>query len=380
MDAVEHARSVRRGLFHGCRRVMGTTKRLLRSPKAWSVAAILVIVLLIVYYALMEHFAPITSDAYVQTYVVQIAPQLAGEVIEVNVSDDTFVKAGQLLFALDPRPYQYRVNQLNAALVLTKHQVEQLENLRDAAAAGVAAAQAELSNAQWHLKEQTRLLPSGASSKEEVEDARARVKAREANLNFKNAELAKTANQISAKIDGVHASIKRTEAELAEARYDLERTQVTAPFDGRVTNLQLTRGFFLKEGDPVMTLVDQNRRWLVANFRENSLGVMRVGMAAEFNIAMYPSQVFATRIESLGWGVEQGQGKPSGLLPAVETPTYWVKLPQRFPVRLTLPARSDLTWRVGSSVTVAVYTGRSPILESLSALWLRIGSYLHYLL
>ena len=351
------------------------------SPSIWMLVVVLLVVILIVYYALMEHFAPISSDAYVQSYVVQIAPQVGGQVSAVKVTDNHFVKQGALLFALDPRPYQYRVDQLEAALVLAKHQVDQLENLRQVAQAHVESAKADLANAQWHVDERKKLLQTGNASRETVQDALDRVDNTKASLNLTQAELAKIENQIAAQIVGEHALIKRAQAELAQARYDLEQTQVRAPFDGYVTNLQLTPGFFIEKGRPAMSLVDDSQRWLVANLRENSLALVQSGLEAEFTIAMYPGEVFPTRVESLAWGVYEGQGEPSGLLPAIDPPANWVRVAQRFPVRLKIPSNQvGVTWRVGSSVTVVIYTRRIMLVDSLSALWLRIGSYLNYLL
>ena len=206
------------------------------------------------------------------------------------------------------------------------------------------------------------------------------MNAKRALVHKAEADLARARQALELRIDGDYAIIKEAESDLALAKYYLSQTTVYAPIDGYITNLQLILGSYVKVGEAVITLVDANNWWIIANFQENSLERIRPGQSAELSIATYPGKIFKGKVESIYWGVSTGQGIPSGDLPDVQNPGNWVKLAQRFPVRLTL-LNLDSTYplRIGGSVSVAVFTGKGLILNSLAKLWLRIGSYVNYI-
>jgi len=143
---------------------------------------------------------------------------------------------------------------------------------------------------------------------------------------------------------------------LAYAEYNLIQTTVYAPSDGYITNLQLVNGAYIDVGDAVLTFVDDESWWVVANFRENSIGRIRTGQSAEISIAMYPGKIFKAVVENADWGVSAGQGIPSGDLPDVENPENWFNLSQRFPVRIKITNLdeeiSTSGWRYGKRRSV----------------------------
>jgi len=130
----------------------------------------------------------------------------------------------------------------------------------------------------------------------------------------------------------------------------------------------------------VQTFVDDESWWVVANFRENSIGRIRTGQSAEISIAMYPGKIFKAVVENADWGVSAGQGIPSGDLPDVENPENWFNLSQRFPVRLKIANLDEEKYqlRVGGTVSVAVFTDGGFVLNSLASFWLHIGSIVDY--
>ncbi|NJM36342.1 MAG: HlyD family efflux transporter periplasmic adaptor subunit [Rhodomicrobium sp.] len=127
------------------------------------------------------------------------------------------------------------------------------------------------------------------------------------------ADYEKAKQALEYKIDGDYAIIKEVEAALATAEYNLTQTTFYAPTDGYITNLQLTAGSYIKTGDPVLTFVDDDSWWVVANFRENSVGQIKAGQEAEVSLALYPGTIFKAVVESTDWGVSTGQGVPSGV-------------------------------------------------------------------
>ncbi len=355
-------------------------KKITFSAKFWVVTIISVIILLIFYYVLLDRYTPYTSDAYIQAYVLQVAPQVDGQVVEVYVTNNDFVQEGDKLFSLDPRPYQYQVEQLRAKLVQTRQNIDELKSDIRAAEQAVKASEA---NYGYSTKRYNDLLPLAEKNyiaKLELDQANDQMNADKAALLQSRADYEKAKQALEYTIDGDYAIIKEAEADLATAEYNLTQTTYYAPADGIVTNLQLVKGSYIDVGTAVMTFVDTENWWVVANFRENSVGQIRPGQDAEVSIALYPGTIFNAVVESTDWGVSAGQGMPSGELPDVEDPDNWVQLAQRFPVRLRITDLDPDVYhlRIGGSVSVAIFTGDSIILNPLAKLWLRIGSIVDF--
>jgi multidrug resistance efflux pump len=351
------------------------------SAKFWVYFIISLIVLLICYYILMDMYTPYTSDAYIQAYVLQVAPQVDGQVVSVEVKNNDYVHKGEKLFSLDPRPYEYQVQQLRAKLVQTRQNIDELKSDIKAAEQVVKQSQADYSYATKRYNDLLPLAKKNYIAKLQLDQATEQVSAKKAALSQSQADYEKAKQALEYKVDGDYAVIKEVEANLALAEYDLSQTTFYATSDGYVTNLQLIVGSYIKTGDAVLTLVDDDQWWVVANFRENSVGRIREGQSAEVSISLYPGKIFKAVVESADWGVSSGQGIPSGDLPVVESDENWVQLAQRFPVRLRITEidHDEYKLRIGGSVTVAVFTGESLILNPLAKLWLRIGSLVDYL-
>ncbi len=350
------------------------------TTRFWVLLIVCIIVVLIIYYALLDRYTPYTSDAYIQAYVVQVAPQVEGRVIGVYVENNQYVEEGEKLFSLDPRPFEYRVEQQQAELVQARQEVDQYESDIEAAAQVVKESQANLSYAQKLYDDLRPLAEKNYVAQIELDQAIDKLNSQKAVLKQSIAEYERTKQALEYTIDGEFALIRQMESQLSYYLYQLEQTTVYSSTDGFVTNLQLVSGSYIDVGDPVLTLVDDEGWWVVANFRENSVGRIREGQTAEISIAMYPGKIFKARIESADWGVSKGQGIPSGDLPDVENPENWISVTQRFPVRLSITNLNgdEYPLRIGGSVSVAVYTGRNFILNGLAGLWLRIGSLVDY--
>ena len=350
------------------------------SPSFWVKSIIALILILIFYFILMDRYTPYTSDAYVQAYVVQIAPQVEGRVTEVYVSNNQEVKKGDLLFQIDPRPFEYTVAQLNAELIQTQQQIDQIKSEILAMDAALKTAQAELNYANTRYNDLVPLAEKNYIARLELDQALDNLNTSKAGLLSAEANLQASKQKLEFTIDGDYALIRNAEAQLASAQYDLDQATVYAPSDGIVTNLQLAKGAYIDVGTAVLTFVDTDSWWIVANFKENSIGRIAPGQNARVSIAMYPGKTFKASVESVDWGVSTGQGMPSGELPIVESVNTWVKIAQRFPVRLKLDKQhEDYNLRIGGSVTVAVFNDGGFILNGLARLWLKIGSLVDYL-
>jgi len=355
-------------------------KKNIYSAKFWAISVISLIILLIFYFMLLDRYTPHTGDAYIQAFVIQIAPQVEGRVTSVEVSNNQFVEEGEVLFQIDPRPFAYAVDQLKAELAGARQDVDQLKSDIIAMDAELQSSKANLKLAKQRYNDLKPLVEKNFIAKLEFDKAIDELKTNEASVVNAEVNLLKARQALEYTIDGEYALIKNVQAQLSTAEYNLEHSTVYAPTKGIVTNLQLTQGAYIKVGDPVLTFVDLDSWWIVANFKENSLSRIKPGQEAEISIAMYPGKIFHASVESIGWGVSSGQGIPSGDLPNVENPVNWFKLVQRFPVRLKITdIDGQYPLRVGGSVSVTVFNDGGWVLDSLAKLWLRIGSYVDYL-
>lgn len=346
----------------------------------WVVGVALVVALVIVYYGLKDRYTPITSDCFIQAYVTRIAPQVSGNVTAVHVQDNESVRAGDTLFELDARPYRFAVDQLAAELVLAKKEVALLEKDLALSDEAISQAKTSLTLMRKEYGEYSQSAEREATAMLEVYKAQAALREQEAALQEAMAKRAKVEQSLAARVGDRNALVAKAEASLEEAKYQLSQTKVVAPTDGYVSNLQLTEGTYIDAGTAVLSLVDSNNWWVVGNFPENSIVLLKPGQRAQVTFGLIPGRTFEAELESVGWGVGQGQGVPSGDLPKIEGPTDWVKRTQRFPVRFRLAKPAEVgDLRVGGTVTAVVYTTGIFPLNALGWLWLKIASLLNFL-
>jgi multidrug resistance efflux pump len=331
-------------------------RMLLGSARAWVLLLLLVIAALVAYYVLSDRYTPFTTDAYVQAYVIQVAPRVEGQVVRVYVKENQAVSKGELLFEIDPRPFEHRTALLEAKRVEAVQQVAQLEADRTAARAEATRLVAEEAYAHTVHDQENEIYKQEATTDRKYVEAAQKYRAAQAAREQGEAQVRKAEQALAARIGDEHALVAEVKARLAEARLDLEWTQIYAPAKGYVTNVQLREGSYVHVGVPVLTCIDGDRWWVVGNFRENSLENVRPGQRVGLTFNNYPGRIFPGTVESVGWGVEQGQGAPSGSLPAIREPQNWIRLAQRFQVRITPQLPPDCPLRVGATASAAVYT------------------------
>jgi multidrug resistance efflux pump len=331
-------------------------RRVLLSARAWVLFILLAIAALVTYYVLADLYTPFTTDAYVQAYVIQVAPRVEGQVVHVYVQENQAVSKGELLFEIDPRPFAYRVALLEAKRVEAVQEVAQLEAQLAASRADDARLVAEEAYAQVVHEQEKEIYKREATTDRKYVEAAQKYKAAQAARKQGEAQTRKAEQALAARIGEEHALVAEVKAQLAEARLNLEWTRVYAPANGYVTNGQLREGSYIHVGTPVLTCVDGDQWWVVANLRENGLENVRPGQRVGLTFNSYPGRVFPGVVQSVGWGVDQGQGAPSGTLPAIGEPKNWIRLAQRFQVRITPQLPPDYPLRVGATASVAVYT------------------------
>jgi multidrug resistance efflux pump len=307
-----------------------------------------------VYVTHLYYVYPRTDDAYVRANVVGVAPHVSGPITELPVQDNQHVRQGQLLFVVDARPYRSAVDKAEADLALTNLQISALGDSIRAARAREAQLEADAAYDRQYLERIQPLLSRHFVTANDVFNARSRLEAAEAAVASAHSEVSKAQNDLGQYGD-INARRKAAEAALYDAKLNVEYCYIRAPFDAYVTNLNIAVGQYANEGREVMSLVD-NRTWYVlANFRENFLGYIRPGMRVEVYLLSYPNKRFHGRVQGVGWALYQGNGASVAGLPEVEETLNWVRLSQRFPVRIILEDPDPaFPFRMGSTAVVTI--------------------------
>lgn len=334
-------------------------------------------------YLISDRFAPFTTQARVSAFVVPIVPQVAGEIVAVDVVTNQSVEKGQLLAQIDAERYRIAVAAAEAQLALTG------QNLK-VASATVDAAKADLDATEANLAKQVQndirlrridLDTPGAISQRRLEEAVTSRRQAEAQVASARANLEKAVEALGPRTDQ-NPQLLAARGALNKARLDLKYTGMLAPGDGKVTDLRVDVGSFAATGQPLMTFVATGQIWVEANLTENNLGRIKPGNEVDLILDVWPDKVLHGRVRNITEGVvaAESTSKPGGL-PTVQNARDWLRSAQRFPVVIDFddPAEaSRLGGRVGSQVSVTVYTGDHPVLNWLGRSMMRLAMLLSY--
>jgi multidrug resistance efflux pump len=289
------------------------------------------------YYRSSERY-PGTDDAYVDADVVGIVAQVAGPIVNLPIEDNQAVRAGDLLFEIDPRPFQIAVAQARAELDKTGQNVSALADQVASAEAHLQEARAKLRLAETQWKRIEPLAKLGAVPFQDRDKARAGLDEARSGLADAKAQLAKAQHQLGASGED-NADVRAALAQLENAELQLSYTRVVAPVNGYVTDLTLSRGSYATVGSPMLSLINTDSWHVVAYLQETRLRDIRPGQPARVYPPAYSGVHFDGLVQGIGWGVEQpdseGERGPDGV-PSVNPTVDWVRLEQRFPVRITL--------------------------------------------
>ncbi len=294
-----------------------------------------------------------TENAYVNARIVQVSSLVMGQVSEVPVHENDYVHAGDVLFALDARPFQAALDEAMGKLRQAEQGTRQDSSELLATEADAARAASELANAESNLRRTTELVRRNFMSRQAADDAQARVAAARSALAAARARVDKARAALAQK-GGETPAVRVARAEVDKAQLDLDHTAMRAPADGWVTRFDLTRGTVVTPGNPLFALVEDHSFWVDANFKETELEGVTPGRPATIVVDMYPGRAFHGRVESLAGGT----GAAFSLLPAQNANGNWVKVAQRVPVRVSIDdADPAHPLRVGATASVTVALG-----------------------
>jgi multidrug efflux system membrane fusion protein len=315
-------------------------------------------IVLALYVTRIYFLFPQTDDAYVRANTIGIAPHISGPIVELPIRDNQQVKKGDLLFVVDSRPYQADLSAAEANVDLTNLQIGAFDNTIAAAKARATQLEADRAYDQQYLGRLIPLLPENFVTANDVSNARSKLAAATAAVANARSEVARASNELGTYGD-INARRKAAEAAAYKARLNVEYCYVHAPFDGYVTNLNIAVGQYANEGKQVVSLVDDRNWYVMANFRETFLARIQPGMSARVFLLGYPNVRFRGRVEGVGWALFQDNGASVEGLPRVEPTLNWVRLAQRFPVRVTLEDHDPhYPFRMGETAVVTIMGGQ----------------------
>jgi multidrug resistance efflux pump len=253
---------------------------------------------------------PWTRDAYVRANVVGVAPRIAGPIVQIPVKDNQAVKKGDLLFQIDPRTFQAALDQAKGVLAQT---------------------QAKLIDLEANAKRAVDLLAKNVISREQYDD------------------------QVQA-FEAAKADVEAAQAAVENAQLNLEFTTVVSPVDGYLTNVNTSPGTYVAAGQQLLALVDTSTFWVAAYFKETQISHVQPGDKVSVTLMGHNGQPFEGEVVSTAWGIFVQDGSTAGnqMLPDVPQTIDWVRLPNRFPVRVHITGQPPVPLRIGQTASVAV--------------------------
>ena len=297
---------------------------------------------------------PSTSDAYIDAAVVRISPQVTGKVLKLPIKDHMHVTKGQLLLMIDPQPYELTVQAADSSLKLARQHLAAVRAESDMVRAQVEQRKVELADAVRNNKRMQSLMVQNSVATAVAEEATYKLKEAEAALGSAVADV----NRMRRQVNEASIQIKVAEIQLAQARLELAYTRILSPSDGFLGKIQIRPGDIVQPGQRLFPLVEDLSAWVDANFKETDLQRIHPGQTATVEVDMYPGKKFNGVVES----VSPASGVAFSLLPAENATGNWVKITQRFPIRIAMTDKSiDQRFLIGASSKVTVDTSREAL-------------------
>ena len=348
--------------------------------RRWTLVILVLCIVLFGWTLIADRLTPYTSDVSVRTFVVRMVPEVSGKVIEIGLGDNQTVRTGDLIYRIDPTPFRLAVERAEAKLAAAGQAIGASTAAVDAAQAQLVEEIAQRTNVREQAARVFELVRLGIYPRARADQARSQLDEAEAQVQRAQAALEQARQELGPQ-GADNPQIREASASLEQARLDLSRTTLRAPGDGVVSNLQLNVGQFAAAGQPALTFLDTRLVWLQAFFRENSLEYISPGTRADVVLDVLPGRVLQARVESVGWGVGEGDLDPTTGLPKMHQNTGgWLAPAQRFRVQLAFETDDGPPHgvRYNARASVILYTGEHPVFNALAWLWIRVIALLTY--
>jgi multidrug resistance efflux pump len=327
----------------------------------------------------MNQRTPYTSEAALEAPVIGIAANVSGDIVEVGVRDNQRVKAGDLIFQIDPALFETALKAADAQLEYTIQQLGAEATGLGAAEAAVVQAKARLADVEQQTIRAESLFERGITARSTVDTARANLETARASLRAAEAQLEQSRERLGPQGED-NPQFRTAAAQREKAQIDLMHARVVAPVDGVMTNTVLSVGQFVSAGKHVATVIDTASVWVIAQIPENTLGRIQPGDPVDIVLDVAPGRIFKGVVESTSSGVDQVVGASlQGDLPTPVSRRVWLRDVQRIPVRIDfVDLDPAVAIRSGARASVTIYTADAGIVGPFAKAWMWTVAYVRF--
>jgi multidrug resistance efflux pump len=331
--------------------------------------------ILAIFLALLSYLTP-SGRVTVTGRVVEVTPNVTGQIVSISVKTNVLVKANDVLFQIDPAPFQYKVSQLQAALAAAKQQTEILKSNYEQATASVAGLTAQVAFNAKRLADIQKLAADQANTQFQAQDHQNQYETVLAQFNVAKAAQQSAKLALDSEIGGVNTSVAQIQAQLDNAAWELSQTTARAPADGYVTLVAATVGDRALQLRSVMSFIVEKEITLIGLFSQNGFQTIKNGAPVDMVFDNVPGRIYHARIISIPKGIGQGQVAASGTL--VRTSTFGGA--KVFPAEISIPDEmSRESLRLGMSGNATAFAGNAGAIGLLASILVWIDSYVAYL-
>ncbi|AEA34391.1 HlyD family secretion protein [Hippea maritima] len=287
-----------------------------------------------------------TDDAYITNDIYWVNPRVSGTILRVFIDDNQYVKKGQVLAVIDPKPFEIALKAAKANVELAKARLSQAKTAIPLVEAEIELYSSKFKKAQWDYQRAERLFKLKVIPKDKYEYYLTNYNVIKASLKAENEKL----NQAKAEYKSAQKDLDAAKASLENAKLNLSYTKIKAPYDGFITKKSVETGKFVSPQIPICAIVPDKGAWIVANYKESQIEKMRKGMKVVIEIDAYPGKKFEGFLDS----IQYGTGEVFSLFPPQNASGNWIKVTQRIPVKILFKKRPNVPLRVGMSAYTTV--------------------------
>jgi multidrug resistance efflux pump len=340
-----------------------------------TIAALVGVFILATFLALFNYLTP-SGRVTVTGRVVEVTPNVSGQIVAIPVKPNVPVKMGDVLFEIDPAPFQYKVTQLQASLAAAKQQTAILKSNYEQAAANAAGLTAQVAFNAKRLADIQKLAADDANTQFQAQDRQNQYETALAQLNVAKAAQQSAKLALDSEIGGVNTSVAQIQAQLDDASWELSQTVIRAPADGYVTVVALSVGDRALQARSTMSFIVESEITIVGMFSQNGFQTIKEGAAVDIVFDNIPGRIYHAKIRAIPKGIGQGQIAVSGTLAR----TTALGGATAFPAEITIPQElSRDSLRLGMSGNATAFADNAGVIGLLASILVWISSYTAYL-
>jgi multidrug resistance efflux pump len=340
-----------------------------------TISILIGVFILATFLALFNYLTP-SGKVTVTGRVVEVTPNVTGQIVAIPVKPNVPVKAGDVLFQIDPAPYKFKVTQLQASLAAARQQTHILKSNYEQATANVVGLDAQVKYNAKRLDDIQKLYASGANTEFKEQDTQVQFETVTAQLNVAKATQQSAKLALDSEIGGVNTSVAQIQAQLENAEWELSQTSIRAPADGYVTAVALTVGDRALQARSAMSFIVENEITIVGMFSQNGFQTIKFGTPVDIVFDNAPGLIYHAKITGIPKGVGQGQIAASGTL-ARTTALGGASV---FPAEISVPDEmSRDTLRLGMSGNATAFASNAGVIGLLASILVWISAYTAYL-